>query len=46
LLLRNNPDFQAFKQSTNASLAPGALSMEDMCRYFDHPSCRPAPAAQ
>ncbi len=46
LLLRNNPDFQAFKQSTNASLAPGALSMEAMCPYFDHPICKPDPAAQ
>ena len=45
LLLRNDPAFQAFKQSNNASLAPGALSMDAMCQYFDHPSCRPAPAA-
>ncbi len=26
LLLRNNPDFQSFKQNSNASLAPGAIS--------------------
>jgi len=45
LLLRNDPAFQAFKQSNNASLAPGALSMDVLCQYFDHPSCRPAPAA-
>ncbi len=46
LLLRNNPDFQAFKQNTNASLAPGALSMDALCQYFDHPMCKPDPAVQ
>ena len=46
LLLRNNPDFQAFKQSSNARLAPGAITMEDMCKYIDHPICKPDPAAQ
>ncbi len=46
LLLRNNPDFQAFKQSSNARLAPGAISLEDMCQYIDHPICKPDPAAQ
>jgi len=46
LLLRNNPAFQSFKQNSNASLAPGALSMNAMCQYFDHPTCKPDPAAQ
>ena len=46
LLLRNNPAFQSFKQNSNASLAPGALSMDAMCQYFDHPTCKPDPAAQ
>jgi NTE family protein len=46
LLLRNNPAFQSFKRSSNATLAPGALSMDAMCQYFDHPTCKRGPAAQ
>ena len=43
LILRNEPAFQAFKQDNQASLSPDAISEESLCRYFDHPSCTPAP---
>ncbi len=41
LILRNEQDFQAFKEHNNATLAAGALSEEVLCQYFDYPSCKP-----
>ena len=43
LLLRNEPAFQAFKRQYHATLTEDAISEEALCRYFDHPSCPPAP---
>lgn len=39
LLLRSQPEFQAFKQRHGARLAEGALSEQALCDYYDHPSC-------
>ena len=42
LLLRNEPDFQAFKQRNKGRLAPGAITEHALCQYFEnHPSCAP-----
>jgi NTE family protein len=39
LLLRTQPEFQAFKQRHHARLAEGALNEAALCDYYDHPSC-------
>jgi len=39
LLLRTEPEFQAFKRRHNARLAEGALSERALCEYYTHPAC-------
>ena len=43
LLLRTEPEFEAFKQRHNASLAEGALSEQALCEYYPHPACPTPP---
>ncbi len=38
-LLRNEPSFQAFKRTSNASLTGGAVSDEALCEYFSASGC-------
>jgi len=33
-LLRNEPSFQAFRRTSNASLAEGTMSDKTLCEYF------------
>jgi NTE family protein len=38
-LLRNEPSFQAFKRTSNASLAEGAVNDKALCEYFRDSGC-------